>query len=71
MGECEKSVCNVGMNKWCMVHCWIRTVSILALAVAAVLFVAGRPEPRDAGRDGSRMRPMKAPADMQPPAAKP
>ena len=67
MGECEKSVCNSGMSKWCMVHCWIRTISILAIAASAVYMVADRPEPRD----GSRMRPMKAPADMQTPAAKP
>ena len=65
MGECEKSVCNSGMSKWCMVHCWIRTISILAIAIAAVWMVADRPQPRE----NPRMKPMKATMDAQSPMA--
>lgn len=63
MANNDKNVCNAGGGKsWCTIMCVTKTISILTIAVCAVLFVANRPHvarpnARSAQHEGRMMEP--------------
>ena len=48
MGNCDKNSCPVGSFNWCAFQQWIRTASLVAVAVAAVMFVRDSNDRADA-----------------------
>jgi hypothetical protein len=48
MGECNVQ------NKWCAVHQWIRTISILVIALCSVAMLERSDDRRDGGPRGQR-----------------